>query len=235
MNRPSFRCVMGVVIAHVIVVLLFLVLPGLHNVFRKKPELVIPVEFVVATPVSQPPPPTIAPKPKPKPKPVPKPEPEPKPVPKPEPEPKPKPKPRERPKIEKSTNLISRTTAPPKAAPTPRLSREEIDRLLAMGATPSDHTSVPGEDARCLEALRKALYAAWTQPSVAGVEGLVTHVVLDLKGSGSVDGWRIKRGSGQAEFDRTVESALRSVGHVSGLTAGFVTRHPTVSIAFQVE
>ena len=227
MNRPSFRCVMWVVIAHVIVVLLFLVVPGLRNVFRKKPELVIPVKFVVATPVSLSPPPTIAPVPKPTPKPKPKPEPKPKPA--------PKPKPRKRPKIEKSTNLISRTTAPPKVAPKPRLSRKEIDRLLAEGATLSDHTAVPGEDARCLEALRRALYSAWTQPSVAGVEGLVTHVSLDLTGNGSVGGWRINKGSGQADFDRTVESALRSVGRVSGLTTAFVKRHPSVSIAFQVE
>jgi TonB family protein len=216
--------VLWVVIVHVVVVLLLLVLPGARNLFRKKSPVVIPVEFLVATPAPPVPPP-----------PIPVPKPDPKPEPKPEPKPKPKPKPKPRPKIERSTNLVSRTVDPAPKPPQPKLSREEIDRLLAMGATPSDRTSVPGEDARCLEAIRKKLYHAWLQPSVAGVEGLVAQVSIDLKGVGAVRRWQITSPSGRSEFDRSVERAMGAVTFIPGLTSGFVKRHPTVSIAFQVE
>jgi outer membrane biosynthesis protein TonB len=226
MASRTTRIVMWVAAVHVAIVILLLVVPAVSRLFRKKPDMVIPIEFVVAVPPAPVPEPDPQPTPaKPKPKPV-----EPDPVP-----PKPKPKPRVRPKIERSTNLVTRTTSakPPPAKPTPL--PEEIARLLAAGAKPSDHTSVPGEDPRCLEMIRRALYAAWVQPSVSGAASLVAEATLELGAGGAVRSGRVSRSSGSAEFDASVEAALRSVSRVEGLTAGFLKRYPSVSIAFRVE
>jgi colicin import membrane protein len=208
---------------HAAILIVLLIVPAVRHLFRKKPPVVLPIEFVVEVPSHSTPP---VPEPRPQ-------IPEPAPVLAPKPKPRPKPKPKPRPEIKRSTNLVTRANKRTVSKPT--LSAEEIQRLLNAGAKPSDHTSDPGEDARCLDIIRRRFYAAWTQPAGYAGDGHSAEVALDLLSGGRIGGWQILRGSGSAEFDASVKSAAGSISQVNGLTEGFIKRRPKVTIAFRIE
>jgi TonB family protein len=115
------------------------------------------------------------------------------------------------------------------------LSQREIQRLLAMGAKPSDTTSIPTADARSFETIRRALYDVWSQPSVEEAGDAVVEVEIELGPDGAVAGWRIVRRSGVAAMDSSVAAALKAVKRIGGLTPTFIARHDTVTIAFRLE
>lgn len=216
-----FRYFIIVALVHVIVISATLVIPGCREMFRKKPPVVMPVEFLVE--VSQP---EQAPR-----EPVVSTPAKPKPEPKKEPKKKPVPKKRERPKIEKG----KRITRTPKPDPNrKKLTEEEIKKLLDAGAKPSDRTSIPDEDARCLDIIRRKLHSSWTQPSSAAF-GLSAELRIGLRSGGAVTSHTIVRSSGSAEFDTSVMRAGETVRTITGLTSGFIKRYPTVTIEFRVE
>ncbi len=232
MTRRFRRCLIGVSIAHVLVVLLFMAIPGCRQLLRpKKNELVVPIEFLVEVPSEPAPAPPAPPAPKP-------PDPEPPAPEPPEPEsvdPAPVPKPPKPPKppIVPNRERITRRPTQPKPVQKPTLTPEEIERLLKMGAKPSDRTSIPDEDPRCLDLIKRAFYTAWTQPVAA--PGLKTTVTFRLADGGAIVSWSMVGSSGSAEFDASVRGAADAVRRVDGLTPGFLGRYPSVTIAFTVE
>ena len=201
---------------HVGVLLVWVLVSGVRWLFKRREPIVVPIEFTVETSAPEPEPIAWPDEPSP--------EPEPKPVPDHKPEKKP---------VERSTRRITRTeNTPPKKN---RLTEEEIRKLLAKGARPSDHTSIPDEDARCFEIVRRTLYETWAQPAAADVGGTTVEAVIRLAGDGRIVGRDLKRASGDAALDRSVMDALQIVQRIEGLTPGFVERHPTVSVLFRVE
>lgn len=248
MNRRFLHSVTFVTIVHGLVIGMLLVVSGCHSLFSRRKELYIPVEFTVEVPRG---PDTTRAKLPEEPTEVAEPD---------EPEPAPevtvaaptvrktdtaKPKPvaekpktaAEKPKTTKvvpSTKLVKRTH-PGGSTRKPPLTAAEIERLLAQGARPSDHTSIPGEDDRCRELIRMRLYDAWTQPGGTRADGRVAEVTLELGSGGLVRNWRMTSRSGSAEFDASVEAAMRSVARIEHLTPEFVERNPRVTIAFELE
>lgn len=234
--HPTFRTFRVVAIVHVVLFVACLVVPGCLRFFQKKELPSIPVEFLVDT---RPPAPDSADAIIPEPEPVaPEPEPvapEPEPiVPDPEPvvpEPAPPKAPRKRPPIVKGPRVVRQPSQPAK----PRLTQEEIDRLLAKGAKPSDRTSVPDEAAQGAALIHKQFYEAWQQPSYEAAGGRDALLVVSFSANGTVTDFRLREKSGSDLLDRSVLDAARSVPRVYGLTAGFIARQPEVTIRFHVD
>jgi outer membrane biosynthesis protein TonB len=222
MTKRFWRYFWRVAAVHGVILLLLLVVPALMRLIRKKTApVVMPIEFLVEVPRTPPPPVPDLPPVIPKPDPIPK--------------PKPKPKPKPRAPIRRSTNLVTRTSNAPKPKPKPTLTAKQIQDLLDEGAKPSDRTSIPGEDARCMDIIRRRLYSAWSQPTGFAGDTRVAEVALTLRSGGKVAAWNLVKSSGSSEFDATVKSAAGSIGRIDHLTDGFISRHPTVTIAFRVE
>ena len=118
---------------------------------------------------------------------------------------------------------------------TSRLTDEEIRKLLAMGAKPSDHTSIPDEEPRCLELIRQTLYTVWMEPSREEAGTAEALVSLTFAGNGVIVGRKLVRPSGNATFDASVEQAMRTIQQIPGLTPAFLSRHASVTISFKLE
>lgn len=210
-----------VTLVHVMIVLALGVVSGCQWLLRAKPETVIPVEFTVEVPRAAVLEPTPEPAPVQEPEPVPTPEPAP-----------PKPPPKRRRKIEVSRERVRHGDTSRK----PSLTTEEIEKLLAQGARPSDRTRIPpDEDARGFARVRAAFYQVWVQPSRTEVGGEAAEAVIVLGPNGRVISGRLSKSSGNAVLDNSVRRALNAVPRVTGLPSGFEQRHREISIAFRVE
>ncbi len=210
---------------HVGVVLLLLFHSGIVRLFEPKPEVVVPVEFVVDTTPLMPDVSEVLPD-------MSEPETEPEPEPQTIPEPEPKPRPRK--KIEVSRKKITRSNAP-KPKKQKQLSEEEIRKLLAAGAKPSDHTSVPDEDARCFSIIKDALHAAWEQPSAEAAGDAVAVLRITLGRDGTVKRSDLHKSSGNPALDSSVKAVGINIHRIHGLTGDFIRRHSSVTVSFTVD
>lgn len=219
---------------------------------RKTEPKDVMIEFTVAVPPQ--PEETATPEPADKPDPEPAPPPPPKPK-DPDALPPEKPKPpkfvkgkivhREAPKPERKIVERPKRETPPKIVklPTqklntkgPKLTDEEIRKLLDQGARPSDHTSVPdSENARCTALLFNAIKRAWICPDASAITGKEPKIEFTLGTGGALGNVRLVASSGNAEFDQSVVNAARAVRFVSGLTPGFIRENPRVTITFALE
>jgi len=215
-----------VTIVHVVIVLTLSAVSGFRWLFRPEPTKAIPIEFTVEVAGEPAPEPTPAIEPEP-PDPVPTPRP-----PDPPPVKKTPPKKKPRKKIETSQKRIRRPTGSDRK---PSLTPEEIERLLAQGARPSDRTRIPDADARGFARVRAAFYEVWVQPSRAEVGGETVEAIIVLGTGGRVISSRLSCPSGNAVLDNSVRRALNAVKRVTGLPSGFEKRHREISIAFRVE
>lgn len=222
MSRTFGLYLKVVTLAHVALVVGVCAFSLVRAWLKRTPELSIPVEVVVAVP-AEPLLPVTAEEPL-----VPAP-PEPAPTPVPAPVPPPRPT---RPPIEVNRTRVTRSGTPPAE---PALSPEEIRRLLAEGAEASDHTNVPGEDARCFEQVRRTLHGAWVQPSSDSAGGLSADVAIRLSAGGRIEGRELVRSSGAEVLDASVLRAAASVAGIEGLTPGFIRRHSVITVSFRVE
>lgn len=197
---------------------------------RKAKEQVIPIEFLVDTTVleaePEPPAPVI-------------PEPDKPPVVEDKEPPKPKP---ERKPIRVSTNLVRRTKTVeqpkrtrPKQPARPRLTPEEIARLLAAGAKAADRTVLAGQDELALGLIKRTLYAAWIQPSSDQRGRRPVQVEIRLDRFGNLQRRSMKTSSGNAELDASAMRAVEAVQQIRNLPAGFSDRYPSVIIEFELE
>lgn len=230
MSQPFSRTLKVVTGLHVGIVLILLFHSGVVSLFEPKPEMVIPVEFVVdVTPpmpdVDELLPPVAEPKPEPEPEP-------PATIPEPTPAP-PKPNPKPRKKIEVSRKKITRSNAPKKPKRN-TLTEEEIRKLLAAGAKPSDHTSIPDEDQRCMALIRNTLHAVWDEPTAEAAGGAETELRITLEPGGRIRSSKLHRRSGNVSLDSSVQRVADSVQRIHGLSADFIRRHSTVTISFSV-
>ena len=260
LGRRSF---VASIVLHAVLVVLILV-AGFVSFDRKKRNPLDELsEFTVAIPDEPEPEPETPEEPqKPEPEPEPpKPEPEPEPAPVRDPIPVPvttRPKPT-RPPIDTSKARLVRKTVPtttrrivplpstrPPAKPVnvrttpnfsgPRLSPEELQRLLALGATVSDRTSIPADELhRCYALIQKQLYAAWIRPSADSANGREPVVSISIGPGGTVRSASLKTSSGDAELDRSAVAAARAVPRFTGLSEDFVRENPTFTVAFKLE
>jgi TonB family protein len=214
-----------VTIVHIVIVLGLSAISGCRWLFKPKAKQVIPIEFTVEVPGEA------APEPAPIVEPAPPPPPDPVPTPRPQ-DPPPVKKPPRRRKIETNQKRIRRQAGSDRK---PTLSPEEIERLLAQGARPSDRTRIPDADARGFARVRAAFYEVWVQPSRAEVGGVTVEAIIVLGTGGRVISGRISKPSGNAVLDNSVRRALNAVKQVSGLPSGFEKRHREISIAFRVQ
>ncbi len=152
---------------------------------------------------------------------------------------------REAPKPERRIVQKPKKEPPPKVANLPRqkleikgpkLSDEEIRKLLEKGARPSDHTSIPAsESERCLALIFNAVKRAWICPDASAITGREPKIEFTLGAGGTLGNVRLVASSGNAEFDQSVVSAAKAVRFVSGLTPGFIRENPRVTITFALE
>jgi TonB family protein len=207
---------------------------------RRKPrEQILPIEFLVDTRSLEAEPPAPEPPPVPEP-PVPEP-PKPKPVPEPpKPEP-PKPKPERRP-IKVSTNLVrqakprpdpSRPAQPRPAGP--RLTPEEIAKLLAAGAKASDRTVLAGQNEQALALIKRTLHAAWIQPTADQRGRCPVQIEIRLDRFGNLQRRTLIASSGSAVLDASAMRAVQAVRQIRNLPEGFSDRYPSVIIEFELE
>ena len=125
---------------------------------------------------------------------------------------------------------------PSKGAKKNNLTPEEIEKLLLMGAKPSDHTSVPGERERCLAIIYNKLYDAWRRPSLSPTDvSNSAELTLWLGDNGTIKKYKVTRSSGNRELDASVESAAKAVRRIPGLTSGFIKDYKTITINFILE
>ena len=228
MSQQFSRTLKVVTGVHVGLILLLLFHSGVVRLFEPKPDLIVPVEFVVDVTPPMPDVDELLP-------PVAEPEPEPEPEPPatiPEPTPAP-PKPKPRKKIEVSRKKITRTSGQKKPQKNP-LSQEEIQKLLDLGAKPSDHTSVPDEDSRCYALIKNTLHAVWDQPNAEAAGAAKAELQITLEPGGRIRSSKLSRRSGNPTLDTSVQRVADSVQRIHGLSADFIRRHPSVTISFSV-
>jgi type IV secretory pathway VirB10-like protein len=225
MNKWFLHHLTAVTLVHVALILTLVMWSVISGCFRKKPETVLPVEFVVdVTPPgpdkeskNEPP----APKskddiPEPKPKKADKKPPE---KPKKEPEPKPAKEP-----IKISDRKVVRDSSPPKRGQN-RLSEEEIRRLLALGAKPSDHTVIPGLLDMSKLMVKNALFDRWDPPSREASGNAVTVVRVWFREGGWIDRWKIESPSGIQAFDESVSQVFGIVKQIPNLAGDFISEY----------
>jgi len=118
---------------------------------------------------------------------------------------------------------------------TKKLSAEEIQRMLRMGAKAGTQNIIPEEDVMMLIKIKDAFYDAWTQPPAAAAGNAEVLVQVRFKTDGTVLGFDVVQKSGLAEMDDSVRRAAASVDRVYGLSPSFLARKSTITISFKVE
>ena len=117
-----------------------------------------------------------------------------------------------------------------------KLTPKEIEKLLAMGAKASDHTSIPGDNEICLLAIKNALYAAWVMPPAEDNTGRPAEIEIRLGSTGAVLSYRLISSSGNRNFDDSALAAAAAVPSFSNLSPEFLRAYNNiVTIEFQLE
>ncbi len=234
------RIVIWVIAAHLVVVLTLLIVPWLRRRFRTPPPQIIPIElsmYMAAAPAPEPvpmaDPTTTAPEPAPetesavttnRPVADPVPEPDPEPV-------------RKRPRIEVSEErVVRRRDTTPAPETQPALTADALRNLLTdtLASETTSARITPSDEQRDLELIRQTLHQAWRQPSGHHLRGRVTVVSLRLNSQGTILEHTIDRSSGDPAMDASVRAAMDAVNRVPGLSSGFATRRPRVTIYFEL-
>ncbi|MBU1692451.1 MAG: TonB C-terminal domain-containing protein [Verrucomicrobia bacterium] len=140
-----------------------------------------------------------------------------------------------KPKVQKSTKRVTRT--PPKPNQ-PKLSQEEIRRLLAAGAKIGDRTSTATDEfpeAWYYALVKQAMYDAWNQPSGPAVPaGLRTIVVIRVERNGTITRRTLAQTSGHALMDDSVMKAVQSVSKLRPLPSQWTGAHKDIDITFDL-
>ena len=165
------------------------------------------------------------------------PEPQKEPEAKPEPEPKEDiPEPTKKRKIEVSKKKIKRQQPAPQKN-TPKLSKEEIRKLLAAGAKPGNSLSGASDFpfAWYYALVRQTMYEAWNQPSgLSASAGLTADVTIRVLQNGTVTKREMTRPSGNKLMDDSVMAAVESVRSLRPLPPGFGGEYKDITIQFEL-
>ena len=118
----------------------------------------------------------------------------------------------------------------------PKLSQEEIRKLLDAGARPSDRTSIPAsERERCIALIYEAVKRAWICPDSSALSAREPEIEFSLGPGGSIGNVRLVKSSGNAALDQSVLGAAKAVRSVSGLSPAFIRANPRLTVAFSLE
>lgn len=220
-------------VLHGIALVLMLVLPWIFRACeRRRPnEKLMFVEFTVSVP---PPPAPETPTPEP-----PKPEPTDD-VPMPDQKVEKKPAPPKPPKDIRQTNRVARKDFP--KAPPPKdkpPSAAEIARLLKMGASLGDTTSIPADAGQLalgayFNHVHERMYAVWQQPAqLKSLPGLSTEIRITVAPDGRIVSRAKTRGSGNDLMDDSVMKAVNAVKALRALPVGH--REPVdIAVVFEI-
>ncbi len=227
MNEQTFRRNLAVSASvHFLVVLLFILVPWIGRLLHpsKKPEMITLIDLLALPP----PPPPAPPPPKPD---------EPRPVPVPErPADKARPEP---PKIKVNTNkIVRKIEKTPKSAPNqPKLTQEQIRKLLEANIKFSPAGASAGANFSDLSlyyaTVRDSMYGAWNQPGTAAL-GLRAEVTIRVQKNGAISSRKLTRSSGSSQMDNSVMSAVNSAARLRPLPAEVRDPHLDITIEFVV-
>ena len=228
MNDYQRKIALRVLGIHIAVVVWLLLFAGLKGCFRPKPrpEIVTFIEFgqpappVEIQPVADLPDPSPpAPAPKPEPAPVPEPikkslpKPDPAPTPKPEPKPAPTPKPKEPEKpqwkpVDPKDIKIGKKVSEPRPSRS-SITAQDISKALKDVQQSDRPIGTPDANRAYDSHIYSIFYNAWAQPAVPAVRP--AEISLSITADGRIRSWRLSRSSGDAQFDATVEQAVKSI------------------------
>ena len=232
MGRQFSRTLKVVIIVHAVLLLLVFSRSGIARLFEPEPELIIPVEFVVdVSPAISDISDVMPDIPEFEPEPIPEPNTIPEPQAVSESKPEPKPKPFKRKKIKISHTPVNRSNSSKQKC----LSEAEIKKLLDKGALAGDHTSIPDEDARCMDIIKRTLTAVWDQPSSEVAGDSIAVLQLKFSTDSRISSGKLYRKSGNAALDSSVARITENIQKINGLTPDFIRRHPSVTISFSVD
>ncbi len=148
----------------------------------------------------------------------------------------PKPVPVERPpdlKIPDNVKKFGKGTAADKP-----LSNIDMKKMLDQGYRYGARNQIATSEAqRCVSLIQAAIRREWNKESFKWYSGLrPIQVDFQLGPGGVVRGFAIRAGSGDADVDRTAQSALRRLkanGRIDGLSAQFLEQYPELTIVME--
>ena len=148
----------------------------------------------------------------------------------------PKPVPVERPpdlKIPDNVKKFGKGTAADKP-----LSNIDMKKLLEQGYRYGARNQLATSEAqRCVSLIQAAIRREWNKESFKWYSGLrPIQVDFQLGPGGVVRGFAIRSGSGDADVDRTAQSALRRLkanGRIDGLSKDFLEQFPELTIVME--
>ena len=148
----------------------------------------------------------------------------------------PKPVPVERPpdlKIPDNVKKFGKGTAADKP-----LSNIDMKKMLDQGYRYGARNQIATSEAqRCVSLIQAAIRREWNKESFKWYSGLrPIQVDFQLGPGGVVRGFAIRAGSGDADVDRTAQSAprrLKASGRIDGLSAQFLEQYPELTIVME--
>ena len=140
-----------------------------------------------------------------------------------------------KPKVQKSTKRVTRTEPKPDQ---PKLTAEEIRKLLAAGAKIGDRTSIATSEfpeAWYYALVKQVMYDAWNQPGGAAVPaGLKTLVTIRVERDGSIIRRTLAQSSGNSLMDDSVMKAVQSVSKLRALPPQWTGSYKDIDIIFDL-
>ena len=115
------------------------------------------------------------------------------------------------------------------------LSPEEFMRKMNEGYRIGARNQLAGsEEQRCVSLIAQAIKREWNKESFKWYPGLKPlQVSLKLGPGGSVRGFSILAGSGDADVDRTARSAINRLKSIPGLSATFLEHFPEIALLME--
>ena len=118
------------------------------------------------------------------------------------------------------------------------LSNIDMKKMLDQGYRYGARNQIATSEAqRCVSLIQAAIRREWNKESFKWYSGLrPIQVDFQLGPGGVVRGFAIRAGSGDADVDRTAQSALRRLkasGRIDGLSAQFLEQYPELTIVME--
>ena len=115
------------------------------------------------------------------------------------------------------------------------LSPEEFLRKMNEGYRIGARNQLAtSEEQRCVSIIAQAIKREWNKESFKWYPGLKPlQVALKLGSGGTVRGFSILAGSGDADVDRTARSALNRLKSIPGLSATFLEHFPEIALLME--
>lgn len=234
-KKRVFKWVLGI---HLVLVFCSLI-PHCIRRKPKKPAVFVEVISEPGPSVVEPILPTIEPEPEPEPAPEPEPDPAPVPEPKPRPTIKPKPKPKPEPKkpekpkwepkkVIRQNKRINRTPTKPKTVTPQRKRITSSDIQKALGTPTGSYDA----ESAYYNTIQSRFYSVWLQPSSAPY-GTRATATIKVSANGTITFRSLTVISGNGDFDRSVNTALRALSSLPPPPSSLANR--SITITFELD